>query len=215
MGEDGATPEVESEQSRAGLQALVDGYQNDVIAKKTDAFSEEETALGFLGGDHVVDGVVVPRLVGVCRVLLGRHRLGVGDVDHVGGVLAVVFLELALIVVEQLLGNLFLERLDTRLADQGMKVELTDAAKNLLADRGYDPVLGARPLRRTIQRDIEDVLAEKILFGEVKPGQIVVVDAASEGSDEPFVFKGTERSELPDEVPEELTSSAGENNDGQ
>ena len=43
----------------------------------------------------------------------------------------------------------------------------------------------------------------------------MVVDAASEGSDEPFVFKGTERSELPDEVPEELTSSAGENNDGQ
>ena len=51
VGEDGATPEVESEQSRAGLQALVDGYQNDVIAKKTDAFSEEETALGFLGGE--------------------------------------------------------------------------------------------------------------------------------------------------------------------
>lgn len=51
VGEDGATPEVETEQSRAGLQALVDGYQSDVIAKKTDSFSEEETALGFLGGD--------------------------------------------------------------------------------------------------------------------------------------------------------------------
>ncbi|RAE96635.1 NDP-hexose 4-ketoreductase, partial [Burkholderia multivorans] len=57
--------------------------------------------------------------------------------------------------------DLFLERLDTRLADQGMKVELTDAAKNLLADRGYDPVLGARPLRRTIQLEIEDQLSEK------------------------------------------------------
>ncbi|WP_295648860.1 ABC transporter substrate-binding protein [uncultured Dietzia sp.] len=51
VGEDGATPEVESEQSRAGLQALVDGYQSDVIAKKTDSFSEEETALGFLAGE--------------------------------------------------------------------------------------------------------------------------------------------------------------------
>ena len=51
VGADGSTPEVESEQSRAGLQALVDGYQNDVIAKKTDAFSEEETALGFLNGE--------------------------------------------------------------------------------------------------------------------------------------------------------------------
>ena len=51
VGEDGSTPEVESEQSRAVLQALVDGYQSDVIAKKTDSFSEEETALGFLAGE--------------------------------------------------------------------------------------------------------------------------------------------------------------------
>ena len=47
------------------------------------------------------------------------------------------------------------------------------AAKELLAERGYDPVLGARPLRRTIQREIEDMLSEKILFGELRPGQIV------------------------------------------
>ena len=111
--------------------------------------------------------------------------------------------------------DLMVEQLEGRLGDKDMGIEVTPAAKELLSKRGFDPLLGARPLRRTIQRDIEDVLAEKILFGEVKPGQIVVVDAASEGSDEPFVFKGTERSELPDEVPEELTSSAGENNDGQ
>ena len=47
----------------------------------------------------------------------------------------------------------------------------------LLAERGYDPVLGARPLRRALQREIEDVLSEKILFGEVTSGQIVRVDA--------------------------------------
>jgi multiple sugar transport system substrate-binding protein len=51
VGEDGETPEVGSDQSKAGLQALVDAYSNDVIAKKTDAFSEEETALGFLNGE--------------------------------------------------------------------------------------------------------------------------------------------------------------------
>ncbi|TVT30003.1 NDP-hexose 4-ketoreductase, partial [Amycolatopsis rhizosphaerae] len=48
--------------------------------------------------------------------------------------------------------------------------------KALLAKRGFDPVLGARPLRRTIQREIEDQLSEKILFGEVQPGQIIIVD---------------------------------------
>ena len=55
-------------------------------------------------------------------------------------------------------------------------MELTDKAKSLLAKRGFDPVLGARPLRRTIQREIEDALSEKILFDEVGPGQVVTVD---------------------------------------
>ena len=62
-----------------------------------------------------------------------------------------------------------------------MGIELTPAAKQLLAEKGYDPVLGARPLRRTIQREIEDALSEKILFGELTPGQIVVVDVEGEG----------------------------------
>ena len=56
-------------------------------------------------------------------------------------------------------------------------------AKELLAKKGYDPVLGARPLRRTIQREIEDTLSEKILFGELRPGHIVVVDTEGEGDD--------------------------------
>ena len=47
----------------------------------------------------------------------------------------------------------------------------------MLAKKGYDPVLGARPLRRTIQRDIQDVLSEKILYGEIKSGELVLVSA--------------------------------------
>ena len=72
-----------------------------------------------------------------------------------------------------------------------MGMELTPAAKNLLATKGYDPVLGARPLRRTIQREIEDVLSEKILFGELKAGEIVAVDADGEGKEATFTFEGT------------------------
>ncbi len=72
---------------------------------------------------------------------------------------------------------------ELRLQDRDMSLELTQAAKNLLAERGFDPVLGARPLRRTVQREIEDVLAEKMLFGEVGPGQIVLVDVEGEGAD--------------------------------
>ena len=79
--------------------------------------------------------------------------------------------------------DLMVARLDERMRDKDMAIELTDAAKKLLAEKGYDPVLGARPLRRAIQRDIEDHLSEKILFGELTAGQLVKVDADRLGRD--------------------------------
>ncbi|MGI8761147.1 MAG: ATP-dependent Clp protease ATP-binding subunit [Jatrophihabitantaceae bacterium] len=72
--------------------------------------------------------------------------------------------------------DLMVARLDVQLRNKDMGLELTVDAKALLATKGYDQVLGARPLRRTIQREIEDALSEKILFGELMPGQIVLVD---------------------------------------
>ena len=79
-----------------------------------------------------------------------------------------------------------------------MSLELTQDAKDLLATRGFDPVLGARPLRRTIQREIEDVLAEKMLYGEVGPGQIVLVGVEGEGAEAKFTFEGSHKGSLPD-----------------
>ena len=93
--------------------------------------------------------------------------------------------------------DLMTSNLDKRLRDKDMGIELTRAAKDLLAERGYDPVLGARPLRRTIQREIEDALSEKILFGELRPGSIVVVDVEGEGAERAFVFRGEVKSEVP------------------
>ena len=90
---------------------------------------------------------------------------------------------------------------ETRLKDRDMSLELTQAAKNLLAERGFDPVLGARPLRRTVQREIEDVLAEKMLYGEVGPGQIVLVDVEGEGPTAKFTFVGQKVGVLPDLPP--------------
>jgi ATP-dependent Clp protease ATP-binding subunit ClpC len=90
--------------------------------------------------------------------------------------------------------DLEIAKLDKRLKDKDMGIELTPVAKNLLATKGYDPVLGARPLRRTIQREIEDVLSEKILFGELKSGEIVAVDASGETKDDAFTFQGTPHS---------------------
>ena len=88
--------------------------------------------------------------------------------------------------------DLFIARLDTRLAAQGMSVTLTDAAKALLAERGYDPVLGARPLRRTIQSEVEDQLSERILFDELRSGQRVHVDVEGTGLEAVFTFRGEE-----------------------
>src|SRR6476661_4335057 len=95
--------------------------------------------------------------------------------------------------------DLMIGRVEKQLKAKDMTMELTDKAKSLLAKRGFDPVLGARPLRRTIQREIEDALSEKILFDEVGPGQLVTVDVdnwdgeSNNIEDAVFTFVGNRR----------------------
>ncbi|CAN5288152.1 ATP-dependent Clp protease ATP-binding subunit [soil metagenome] len=88
--------------------------------------------------------------------------------------------------------DLMLARVDEQLKNKDMGLEVTGDARRLLAKRGFDPVLGARPLRRAIQRDIEDALSERILYGELSPGQIVVVDVERDEAGESvgFAFRG-------------------------
>ena len=89
--------------------------------------------------------------------------------------------------------DLLVDRVGIALRAKDMDIELTDKAKKLLAKRGFDPILGARPLRRTIQREIEDQLSEKILYGEVAAGELVTVDVENwdgegKGDDTKFTF---------------------------
>jgi ATP-dependent Clp protease ATP-binding subunit ClpC len=102
--------------------------------------------------------------------------------------------------------DLMLKNLDDRLQVKDMGIELTPAAKDLLAERGYDPLLGARPLRRVIQREIEDSLSERILFGELKAGEIIVVDVEGVGAEAVFTFKGAPKASMPD-TPEDLAEA--------
>ncbi|MBC8091960.1 MAG: AAA family ATPase, partial [Pseudonocardia sp.] len=117
--------------------------------------------------------------------------------------------------------DLMITRVEAALANKDMGIELTAAAKGLLARRGFDPVLGARPLRRTIQREIEDQLSEKILFGEIEAGQIIVVDvegidpaaAESKVADDKavFTFRGEPKPvTVPDVPPVDLAKSGDE-----
>ena len=86
--------------------------------------------------------------------------------------------------------DLMIAKLAKRMEAQDMHLQLSDAARELLADLGFDPVLGARPLRRAIQREIEDSLSERILFGEIQPGQVVTVGVEGEGKERKFTFNG-------------------------
>ncbi|MGR6902480.1 ATP-dependent Clp protease ATP-binding subunit, partial [Glutamicibacter sp. BSL13] len=91
----------------------------------------------------------------------------------------VVFPQLSQEEIEQIV-DLFVQRLAKRLEERNMTIELTPAARTVLAARGYDPAMGARPLRRTIQREIEDQLSERILFGQILAGQHIHVDVEGE-----------------------------------
>src|SRR5687767_6798743 len=91
------------------------------------------------------------------------------------------------IVEIQLLG------LQRRLSDRTLQLELTDEAKRYLANAGYDPTFGARPLKRLIQREIQDPLAMMLLSGDVQEGDTIVIDAGADG----LVFRTKEREAAP------------------
>ena len=96
--------------------------------------------------------------------------------------------------------DLMIQRVSVQLAGQGIGLELTDAAKEHLAKEGYDPSMGARPLRRAIQRLLEDPLSERLLQKEFRAGEIVVVDVEDDPETEgarTVVFRSIEGFEPP------------------
>ena len=102
----------------------------------------------------------------------------------------IVFPQLGMEEIREIV-DLMITKLQERTQEQDMTLKLTDAAREELATRGFDPVLGARPLRRTIQRDIEDALSEKILFEDIEPGQEILVDVREgEDGEKEFTFNG-------------------------
>jgi ATP-dependent Clp protease ATP-binding subunit ClpC len=98
--------------------------------------------------------------------------------------------------------DLLMKRVTEQLKAKDLEIELTDAAKTVLAEKGFDPSLGARPLRRTIQRLVEDPLSEKLLWKEFRAGQTIIVDAR----DGEIVFEGA--GVPPDVPPVELAGSS-------
>jgi ATP-dependent Clp protease ATP-binding subunit ClpC len=119
----------------------------------------------------------------------------------------IVFHELSREEVVEIV-DLMLARTSEQLAAQGLALELTPAARTFLAEKGYDPQLGARPLRRAIQQLVEDPLSERILWKEFRVGETVVIDVDTseiEGEEGPrLTFQAIEGFEPP---PMELAGS--------
>ena len=111
----------------------------------------------------------------------------------------IVFHELAQHEVRQIV-DLMIKRVATQMANQGMGLELTDAAKDFVSIKGYDPTLGARPLRRALQRLVEDPLSEKLLYKEFRAGEIIIVDVEDDPEhpgEQQIVFRAIEGFEPP------------------
>ncbi len=197
------------------LQVLEDGrltdaqgrtvdFKNTVIIMTTNLGTRDiskSLGLGFANADD--DLTNYDRMKGKVQEELKNHFRPefLNRIDDV-----IVFHQLTKDQIIQIV-DLMVANLDERLKAKDMGIELTQAAKDLLAARGYDPLLGARPLRRVIQREIEDALSERILFGELKAGEIIVVDASGEGPDATFTFKGSAKVSTPD-TPEDLAETA-------
>ncbi|HYP22931.1 MAG TPA: ATP-dependent Clp protease ATP-binding subunit, partial [Actinomycetota bacterium] len=117
----------------------------------------------------------------------------------------IVFHELSQDEVKSIV-DLMIRRVKEQLESQDVGIELTEAAKVLLSKRGYDPTRGARPLRRSIQRLVEDPISEKILWKEYEAGDTIIVDVGpGEDGEDSIVFKKAERT--PDHPPVELAGA--------
>jgi ATP-dependent Clp protease ATP-binding subunit ClpC len=187
-------------------QGRVVDFKNTVIIMTTNLGTRDISKGQNLGFQQSGDGSSYERMKTKVSEELKQHFRPefLNRVDEI-----IVFPPLSQEQIVSMVDNM-IAGVELRLKDRDMQLELTQPAKNLLAERGFDPVLGARPLRRTIQREIEDVMAEKMLFGEIGPGQIVLVDVEGEGPGATFTFKGQKVSAMPDMPPFETADVVGD-----
>lgn len=149
-------------------------FSNTVIIMTSNIGAREiatTTPMGFAatGSAGLSDKEITSRVMGELKKAFRPEFLN--RVDEV-----VVFKSLTREQIRSIV-NLMLVDLRNRLVVQGMSIELSDAARDLLAEKGTDPVYGARPLRRAIQTEIEDPIAEQLLQDGIKPGYVIHVDA--------------------------------------
>jgi ATP-dependent Clp protease ATP-binding subunit ClpB len=160
------------------LQVLDDGRITDAQGRTVDFRNTVIIMTSNIGSQHLFDGVtsdgeIKPDARDAVLAEL-RHHFRPEFLNRVDDI--VLFTPLALPQIERIVDLLF-GQLRDRLAEQRITVELTDAGRKFIARRGFDPVYGARPLRRYISHEVETRIGRALLRGELADGLLITVDA--------------------------------------
>ncbi len=188
-----AHPEV----SNILLQLLDDGQLTDSFGRKVDFRNtvvimtsnvgtrqiKEDKTMGFQK-DQVVDSYEHMKSMVIAELKKIFNPELLNRIDEI-----IIFHALRIEHIKQIV-DILLQDLSKRLAERGLSFQLNDSARNFLAEKGFDPNLGARPLRRAIQRYLEDPLAEEILMGQFAGDCNVEIDADPDGEKLKFTLKG-------------------------
>jgi ATP-dependent Clp protease ATP-binding subunit ClpB len=160
------------------LQILDDGRLTDAQGRTVDFRNTVIIMTSNIGSLHLLDGIDEIGEIGedarervMAELRAGFRPEFLNRVDEI-----VLFKPLTLQEIEQIVGLQF-AGIRARLSDRRLTLEVTEAATALIAQEGYDPVYGARPLRRFIQREVETRIARALLGGDILDGATVVVDA--------------------------------------
>jgi ATP-dependent Clp protease ATP-binding subunit ClpB len=188
------------------LQVLDDGRLTDAQGKTVDFRNTVIIMTSNIGSIHLLDGLTPDGQISddarerVMAELRGHFRPEfLNRVDD-----TVLFKPLTLEEIEQIV-DLQIQSVARRLADRQLVLEMTEPARVLIAREGYDPVYGARPLRRFIQHEVETRIGRALLSGEIVDGATIVVDA--DGDDLIVTWRSPEPEE--DQAPREETVGAG------
>jgi ATP-dependent Clp protease ATP-binding subunit ClpC len=183
------------------LQILEDGRLTDAQGRKVDFRNtivimtsnigagtiSKNVSLGFSVGDEsgLSYGEMKERIMGELKKVFRPELLN--RIDEV-----IVFHKLAKEEILEIV-ELMMRRVREQISQHEVAIELSDSAKELLVEKGYDPTMGARPLRRAIQRYIEDPLADFVLGSDLSPGVTIVVDRKAEDEEVSITLSGTRK----------------------
>ncbi len=161
------------------LQLLDDGRLTDGQGRTVDFKNTVVIMTSNLGSELWMGGqerAAAPARDEINRILQAHFRPEfLNRVDEI-----IVFHSLSREHLAQIVG-IQLKRLGALLAERGFRIEVSEAAREYLAEKGYDPDFGARPLKRTIQRELQDPLALQVLSGEFRDGDVIRVDRGPDG----------------------------------